>query len=68
MSARLYSRVITRCIDCPNASHRAHWKGRGTTWGCTFDERFEIDTTEPIPARCPLPKCSEDGEPIDICA
>ncbi len=59
---RLYTRVITRCLDCHNAEHRPAYKDRGVTWSCAFDERFEIDPTGPIRIRCPLSKCNDIGE------
>jgi len=63
MGARLYTRVVTRCIDCLHIEHTPAHKERGVTWSCIFSKGYEIgDPYRAIPRKCPLPQWDEPEE------
>ena len=64
-SNRLYSRVVTRCIDCYHIDHSPAHKERGVTWVCRFEKNFEVNPYRAIPRKCPLP-IWDSNSPINI--
>jgi len=48
---RIYKRIISNCIMCPNAHDVFPWRG---TWWCMAAKRTVDDPEGPIPDWCPL--------------